>query len=187
MKRKDLTPLLTSFPGRYARALFAVCEARGKTNEILDDLQKVDRFFKSSPELQRMLSGSGLPRKHLAIAWKIVTETLSLSSLFLCFMDVLIQARRISFLPVIHRLLTKIVTDFNNQRELSIHSAYPLQQTEKDHLMDVLSKIFPEKLNPTFEQDPSLLSGLAIQTDNITLDASYKAQVNHITQLFKGN
>ncbi len=187
MRKSHLTAVLTSLPGRYARALFEAIEETEVRNTILNDFEQIEILFSNYPHAQQILTSHAIDKKHLDAAWQLISHKLKLTPKFLNFMRLLVLERRVDLLNSIYRFYKMLVFQQKNYRKLDVLSACPLIEKEKIALKIQLEKIFPENLDITFDIDESILSGIVVKSDTLMLDASFVTQIKYLAKTLRGD
>ncbi len=182
MKQNLLAAVLTSLPGRYARALFEAIDGPEERYTTLKDFEQVEILFHDYPHAQEILTSYAINKKHLDAAWQLIGKKIQLTPKFLNFIRLLVQERRVGLLNAIYRFYQMLVFQEKNYRKLDVVSAYSLNEKEKIKLKTELEKIFPESLDITFAIDESLLSGIVVRSDTLMLDASFVTQVRFLAE-----
>ena len=99
MDNNLLKVLMTSIPGRYARALFAYAQQCDIVERLSVDLGVLDSFCKKNPRLWQELSNKALTPQQTTLLWQDVSEKLRLHSVLTKFILLLSQAKRLNFWP----------------------------------------------------------------------------------------
>jgi F-type H+-transporting ATPase subunit delta len=177
---------LTSLPGRYAKALFETSKNQSERVRILKNFEVIVSFLKENPELSRTLLTNILNKKRLDQIWAEVGKKMKFDSFFLSFIRLLAKERRLPLLQSIYEKYEILTRFYNNERKLTVFTSYPLESSERNYLQRSLAQLFPEKIDMTFAIDESILSGIVVKSDTLCLDASYVAQLKHLTDTLKG-
>ncbi|MBY0281780.1 MAG: ATP synthase F1 subunit delta [Alphaproteobacteria bacterium] len=186
MRQELLLTSLTSLSGRYAKAFFETSKKQSEQREILKNFEEISSLLKENRELERALLSRILNKKQLDIVLVEVGKKIKFMPLFLNFIRLLANERRLLLLYSIYEKY-QMLSDFcNNDRKLTVFSASPLMAKEKINLQKKLSGLFSGKIEMTFAIDESILSGIVVKADTFILDASYRTQLKHLTEILKG-
>jgi F0F1-type ATP synthase delta subunit len=81
------------------------------------------------------------------------------------------------------RLLTMLVNDHLNQVAVCVYTANEISQANKQEISEKIAKIFQKKLNISFEVRESILGGLIVQSNNVTIDVSVNHQIKQFAKI----
>jgi len=101
------------------------------------------------------------------------------------FLTLLIQKKRIQYLPDIGEYYRKLIDEHSNIARARVMAAVELGQTELDEIAATLEKKVGKKIIVEFEQDPSLLGGVFAQIDDLVLDGSVRRQLLNFKESLK--
>ena len=97
------------------------------------------------------------------------------------FVDYLISGGSREMLPQVSRELSAIAKETDENYNVIIISAVPLNEKEKKHIHTLLTSVF-NRTSLEFENtvDPSIIGGVRIQIGDTLIDASVRGQLEGI-------
>jgi F-type H+-transporting ATPase subunit b len=73
--------------------------------------------------------------------------------------------------------LLSLQNHIQEQLEINIQSSYPLSDTQKQRLTEVINKLLESRTNVVFTQDTHLLAGLSIKVGSVLLQANLRDEL----------
>src|SRR5476651_1048615 len=93
-----LTPgILTSLPGRYAKALFDLAQEKGQVEEVGSSLQTLEKLLRSSNILKQVLINPTIRREEQAAALIEICVHMEAPDILQSFVRQLIIAQRVPY------------------------------------------------------------------------------------------
>lgn len=80
----------------------------------------------------------------------------------------------------------QFIADLAEQNQVVVQSAYPINKQQQQHLLQVIKKLVPKKLNVDFSENPDLFAGLTIQIGSIILQANLRDELKFFTEINNG-
>jgi F-type H+-transporting ATPase subunit delta len=93
------------------------------------------------------------------------------------FLNILAAAKRIAVLPEILQRYQQLTAAARALKEVTITSACPLEETQRDRLTQALTRRLQSKVTVDFQEDPELIGGLVIRCGNWVMDDSIKGKL----------
>lgn len=81
--------------------------------------------------------------------------------------------------------LQSLKNNIQDYSEVTIQSAFPIKETQKQNLINVIKNMTNENINISFMQNTDLLSGLNIQLGSIYLQANLKDELKFFAEIEK--
>lgn len=160
----------------YGKALFDAAMELDKIEEILEEIEQIDKIFKQETEYVELLSTPAIPmaeKKAMVrnvFEGRICTEVLSL-------LYILIDKNRIShFHPIVKEYL-KQNDRYRGQAYGKIYSAVPLTEKQIADFEIQAGKLLGEKIQLKNKVDASLLGGVKLLVDGKLIDGSIRCQL----------
>ena len=202
MDQKRLKAMCNSVPGRYAFAFFQVVqleseEEREQECTSKDDCTELNRFDRTIQEMGVMASllQTGGPFRFILLKilrggynppWKeAFFRFLSFRPTTWRFLSVVIKHQREHCLPEIMRLFCQLTNDFLKRESLVVYTPQSIDLLMQQRIESVLEKVFNKQLMISFKEQPSLLGGVVVQSDRLTIDASAEGQIKRIGGLLR--
>lgn len=182
MDNNFLKVLMTSIPGRYARALFFYAQQRNIVERLSTDLDVLNSFCNKNPRLWQELSNKALTPQQTVLLWKEVSNKLNLHSVLVEFVTLLSQARRLNFWSSFIHYYQLLNDAVQGKRQVVVRTPTPLSTTDKKQLSQTLQKLWTAQLSLTYVVTPSLQMGLIVESNNVRLDSTLQAHLATLRQ-----
>ena len=171
---------------RYASALYDLASEKKCIDEILNDIDKVEKVMKESSELRRVIRSPLVnSEEKLNILLKIFTG-LSFNDLTTTFLKVLDNNKRISNLSSIILQFKKLNSEKRGDIAADITSANELSEEEKNNISNELKNTLGQKLSLNFDVDKDIIGGLIIKVGSKMIDTSIANKINKLKIAMKG-
>lgn len=167
---------------RYAKGLLQYALEHRILAEVLTDMQFVADTFFTSPELKRVLSS---PVINDSRKKSVIDEVFAgvkadvVRNLF----NLLSEKRRFDLLADVARVFVELYKAHVGILDITITTAFDLNQSQIDNVVSVLSKTTGKKIVATVTKDPSLLGGISVQYHDTVIDGSVRNKLQRMTDL----
>ena len=91
--------------------------------------------------------------------------------------QLLVHNRRLAMLPQIREQFEKLKLEGEGSLDAKISSAYPLDDTQRNHVVNLLSSRFKRKINATVIVDAELIGGIKVEVGDKVWDASVRGKL----------
>jgi len=161
--------------GRYATSLFISASQAGKLYEVYEDFVYLTELYKNCEQFRYFTENSGIGLAQITQLNQALSETAQFEAVSLKFLVVLAESKRLVFLKDIAQKFTKLYTQLNKEEKITIISAYDLNKSQQEQVLDAL------KANPKnegkqfviqFQVDPLIQGGLQMYTESEFIDMS---------------
>ena len=172
---------------KYARALFDVLKASGKTRESLTQLQAVAEVLeKDQPDLRTVLGHPRIPaEKKAELVKKVFGSTVSTETMQL--LQLLARRGRFEALPGIVTVLDALVMDAEGKARATVTSAVALDDGQKQELLHKLGTMTGRFIDLTLKVDPTLVGGLVVRVGDRLVDGSVRFQLEQLREGLKSS
>ncbi|MDD5244027.1 MAG: ATP synthase F1 subunit delta [Syntrophorhabdaceae bacterium] len=171
-----------SIAKRYAKGLFAVGEKNGKYRSYFEELEGVLSVFDKEQRLKKALM---LPLLEVQKRKELLSDVMralgvspSVSSLF----NILIENNRMGYLPVIRDVYQELVDDKEGMVRGTLWTAYPLEETSRNRIAEVLKDKFNKEVTLETLEDKSLIGGVKVVIKGTIIDGSVKKQIETLKE-----
>jgi F-type H+-transporting ATPase subunit delta len=171
-----------SIAKRYAKGLFAVGEKNGKYRSYLEELEGVLSVFDKEERLKKALM---LPLLEVQKRKELLSDVMralgvspSVSSLF----NILVENNRMGYLPVIRDVYQELVDDKEGRVRGTLWTAYPLEETSRNRIAEVLKDKFNKEVTLETLEDKSLIGGVKVVIKGTIIDGSVKKQIETLKE-----
>lgn len=158
---------------RYARALFDVTEP-SNFDRVSEQLQALAAAWSSSLEFrQAMLNPRVFDALRLSVM-ELVVGTVGgwASEPLKRTLNTLVSLRKVSVVPTLSEIFTKLVSDYRKSLSLEVTFAAPAADADVASLRSGLSRSLGGEVSLSVKHDPSLLGGVTIRMGDKLLDRS---------------
>ena len=172
----------TTIARPYARAVFEQAQEEGDLQKWSVMLQLL-KLIVSDPAMQSAIKNPRLEREKLAelildICGKHLTESGR------NFVNLLVDAGRISVAPQIHALFEEKKDRAEGVAGVEVISAYPLDDNQQEKIKKIMAKRLGKKIDITTRIDKSLIGGAVIRAGDSVIDASLKGRLKQLSHNF---
>jgi F-type H+-transporting ATPase subunit delta len=174
---------MASVASTYARAFAdVVLNARLDPNRAIGGLQEIVRLFTESADLRSVWQNPAVPADQKRKLLDAIVQQEGIDRPVRNLMAVLIDHRRVHFLPAILEQLEKELDARMGFAEAQISSARELAAPEKQALEAQVAKVTGKKVRASYGLDPSLLGGAVVRIGSTIYDGSVKGQLEKIRE-----
>lgn len=158
---------------RYAEALYDVAKSKGKVEKYIQDLDDIVKVIDENAELKNVVKHPEISTKEkkkffISLFKGKIDEDL------LTFLLILIEKDRILYLKEKVDEFKKIDLENRNTAIVSVTSAQPLKDYQKEALIGKLSEKYNHRIILDEKVDPEILGGMIIRIGDDLIDASLK-------------
>ncbi len=159
---------------KYAKALFDVTYANGKSGEVATQLLEISKAFDQSAT-----TFFENPFNSHADKLAVINNTLEgkTSAEVINFMNLLVDKNRMGLVAEIAKEYSTLVQSAAGITKGKIYSSVQLDPAYVSQVEATVSKTLNRKIELSFEKDESLLAGYKVQVGGWTLDDSAKTHL----------
>jgi F-type H+-transporting ATPase subunit delta len=174
---------MASVASTYARAFADVIfDARLDARRALAGLRDIVALFEQSLQLRRVWENPAVRAEQKRKLLDVIVQRDGIDRPVRNLVAVLIDHRRLAFLPRIVEQLEKELDARMGITEAQISSARELGDTEKRTLEAQIAKVTGKKVRAQYGLDPSLLGGAVVRIGSTIYDGSVKGQLEKIKE-----
>lgn len=174
---------MASVASTYARAFAdVVFDAHLDAGRAVNGLRQIDSLLAESAELRRVWENPAVPADQKRKLLDVIVQRNGIDKPVRNLVAVLIDHRRVQFLP---RILEQLAKELNARlgfAEAQISSARELGNDEKRVLEAQIEKVTGKKVRAQYGLDPSLLGGAVVRIGSTIYDGSVKGQLERIKE-----
>ncbi len=174
---------MASVASTYARAFAdVVLGARMDATRAIDSLRRVAGLLSESLELRRVWENPAVPAEQKRRLLDAIVEREGFEKQVRNLVAVLIDHRRVHFLPAIVDQLKNELDARMGFTEAHISSARELSDAERRTLEGQIEKVTGKKVRAQYGLDVSLLGGAVVRVGSTIYDGSVKGQLEKIKE-----
>ena len=171
---------------RYGSALYDLASEKKCIDEILNDLDVIEKVMKESSELRHVVKSPLVnSEEKLNILLKIFAGS-SFNNLTTTFLKVLDNNKRISNILSIILQFKKINSEKRGDIAANVTSANELSEDEKNNITNQLKNTLGQKLSLNFNVDKEIIGGLIVKVGSKMIDTSIANKINKLKIAMKG-
>ncbi|MEM7072846.1 MAG: ATP synthase F1 subunit delta [Pseudomonadota bacterium] len=171
---------------RYGQAFFVLCQQHSLQDEIMGDLERIERCHQQSSDLRRLFVNPVIDRTVQRQAVEALIQALSCHKLTRHCISLLAERRRLAIVPA-------MIEAFRTRRNLAIGilsvevtTARALDEGKQKQTADMLRPVLGEKIAIRYQVVPEILGGMMVRFASTLIDASTLTQLRKIEHLMKG-
>jgi len=174
---------VASVASTYARAFAdVVFSAHLDANRSIGGLRQIVALMGESVELRRIWDNPAVPADQKRKVLDVIVQRDEIEKPVRNLIAVLIDHRRLHFLPRIVEQLEKELNDRMGFAEAQISSARELNDGEKRALEGQIEKVTGKKVRAQYGLDASLLGGAVVRVGSTIYDGSVKGQLERMKE-----
>jgi F-type H+-transporting ATPase subunit delta len=172
---------------RYAGALIEVASTSQLLEEIERDMQALSSILTASKDFKNLISSPLSGSKQQIKICETISETSKFQKLSRNFLQVLVDNRRLSYLPIILKSFSEQMSKRRGEIKAQVQSAMPLSPEQERALQDSLKKSLGFKVQLETRVQKDLLGGLVVTVGSHMIDDSIKGKLERLRQALQGN
>lgn len=185
MNVNSLKVLLTSLPGRYTKALFSEGKKSDCLDEIVEDFNKLDDFFKGNQSAKKVLTSSCINERELHKGWIALGEHLSFCPVFLSFVRQVVANNRFDIMNRIRYIYNVALAKHKNKRDVVVSSVVELLPEQKERIEKLINTALSEKTTIKYKINEKILGGIKIASEELVIDASALSKLKQLSGYLK--
>ncbi len=186
MPPSQLTGLLTSLAGRYAKTLYDLsCEANC-VEAIIEQYNSFIQVLGDHKNLEDILLSAAITRDEHIKVLDALSEKLKLNPLLQNFFHLLADHGRLNCLRSIQQITQQIYDEQQNKHSAEVVSAQPLTLSQQHQILELLNSQVSGTLSLTFTTNPHLLGGFYVRNQNRVMDGTFATSLTKLINTMKG-
>jgi F-type H+-transporting ATPase subunit delta len=186
MKNSQLTGLLTSLAGRYAKTLYELASDQGKTPEITTQFQSFISFLDNNEDFEHILLSPVLTHdEHIGVFDELCSR-LKIDLLLKQFFHLLCDNGRLDHLRGSQIIFQQIYDEQENKHKTEVISARPLTPSQQEKISELLKTQITGSLSLNFLTNPHLLGGFLVRNKNRVVDLTVANRLTKLINTMKG-
>ncbi len=166
---------------RYAKAFLNIYENQ-MTFDDLYALERAERFFLERKEINFFMKISSLNMQVKKEALVKLCSQFGLQDVFLKLLFLLVEKKRLSFLPELFKQLRLELKRRKSITEWLVKSSIFLNEMQKETIENFLKKTVGMHTICTYKQDETLIAGVRVQSDTLLWEVSLRQRLQRITR-----
>jgi len=171
---------LSAVASRYAHALADVVTVPSSAlppQQALVELRAFETALQSSPDLREALATPAVPGNRKKAVIGRIAEILAISRVTRNFLFVLVDHRRMPWIPAIIAQFEEVVDTRLGFARVDVVSAAHLDEEQRGVLARQLERLTGKRIRARFEVDPALIGGAVARIGSAVYDGSVRGQL----------
>lgn len=186
MPPSQLTGLLTSLAGRYAKTLYDLSLEANSLEAIIEEYRSFIQILDEHKDLEDMLLSAAITRVEHINVLDGLSEKLKLNPILQHFFHLLAEHGRLNHLRTIQNICQQIYDEQQNKHSAEVVSAQPLTPSQQRQISDLLNSEVMGTLSLTFATNPHLLGGFYVRNQNRVMDVTFASSLIKLVNTMKG-
>ena len=171
---------------RYAFALYELASETKCVDEVLSDLQMLQKYTNQSKDFKLLIRSPLIASSaKLLVIEKLLLNHVT-NTLTLTFLKVISNNKRFANLSSIISKFVKINSEKRGEVIADITSADDLSDEQKNGIKNKLHSILGEKLSLNYNVDKKILGGLIVKIGSQMIDSSLASKINKLKVAIEG-
>ncbi len=159
----------------YAEAVFRLAKQGNALSAWSDALNLIATVYQD-PQMQAVMANpkvtsADVERLMLAICGERIDGVAR------NLIQLLVHNRRLSVLAEIRELFEQLKLEDEGKLDAKISSAFPMEDAQRNQVVNLLSSRFKRKINATVTVDPDLIGGIKVEVGDKVWDASVRGRL----------
>src|SRR5579859_5095673 len=159
----------------YAEAVFRLAKQGNALQAWSDALNLIATIY-GDPQMQAVManpkvSSADVERMMLAICGERIDGVAR------NLIQLLVHNRRLSLVAEIREQFEQLKLEDEGKLDARISSAFPMEDTQRDQVVNMLSARFKRKIDATVTVDPDLIGGVKVEVGDKVWDASVRGRL----------
>ena len=180
----SITPGLA---GRYATALYQLAVDSKQVDDILRDLDSLNKLIDSNEELKKLIYSPVFGTDQKAAAVTQILKKAKANALVVQFVGTIANNGRLFAVTSIISAFKKEVDIRRGKISAEVVSAIPLDESRKAQIQkSIISLANAKDVSLVMRVDPNLIGGLVIRIGSRMFDTSLRTKLNRLESTMKG-
>lgn len=168
----------------YAEALHDLAEARGASDEVLEELRWLASQIEEQPELERFFTSPLIDAGDRAKSLDKMFRG-KLSDTTVDGLQVINRKGRLGILPAIARAYADRHRALRGMVDVEVVTATEVSGATRDRIAEAMRKYTGSEPDLTLRVDPSLIGGIVLRVGDRKADASVKSKIETVRRLLE--
>ena len=170
----------TSITRRYAEALISIGAEENSCEKFESELTKINNILDENSELKNVLYSPAYPIKDKKGILKEIIKRQEISKNIENFLNLLIDKKRIEFLPYILKRYGEILDQIVGRVRAEAIVAKKIPEELISKLKESLEKYSGKKVLLEIQEDPTIIGGVITKLGNVVFDGSIRTQLEKV-------
>ncbi len=162
---------------KYAQALFSYAKDNNLIEEVMSDLLLLKEASGLVPDFLRWMSVPIIPLERKVEFVEEIKRAFGLSDAVEYFLRILMEKKRIRFLPDIVERFRILYNTFHHRVDVRVVSARALSESERQLFLHIWGAYLKRWINLVEEVDEDILGGIKVYFRGYLYDASLKKRL----------
>ena len=175
---------VTVIAKRYAKAIFEIAAAEGRTLEVEQELKVAVEALTSDKEVSNFIASPSIDEQ---AKWQVLENSFAgkLSAPVVSMLKQLLTAGRMNVLTQLLGHYTRISSEAMGLANAVVYTTYPLKDDEKQEVAEEFGKLTAKKIRIENVVDTSLLGGMKVVIGDKLYDGSLSNKLERLEKSFR--
>lgn len=171
-------------PKEYATALFDLTSEQQVLDQIIFDLEAVEKKLRADHNLRAVLNN---PQEEIASKKDNLQKVFQdfISQYTYNFLYLLLENNELDLLTETLTHLKKLMKEKSGILELTVTSAIPLTEEERNRVSEKFSQKTGQRVFLEAKVDPEIIGGLVLRANDDIIDLSLRGKINSLKSQFE--
>ena len=174
-----------SLADRYARALYDEAEGQNVLPAVMENMAAFVSAVFSDELLRKFFCHPMIASAEKKNALDGLTGKPEIPQ-YRTFLEILIDSKRMNYLPLIHERLTHMYNQSRNLLVARAVTAVALPKNMLDRLKDEISRVSGKQIELINRIDPDVIGGISIALDDMVIDATTAHRLRELHNTING-
>lgn len=166
----------------YGEALFEVAMEQGKTQELMEEVARVQEVIAQNPELDKLFKHPAIPKQDKIQVMENIFKG-RISDELTGFLELVITKERYGALPAIFQYFVSKVKEERKIGIAYVTSAMELSESQKESVKNKLLQTTSYRtMEMHYAVDASLIGGMQIRVGDRVVDSSIRTKLENLTK-----
>ena len=171
--------------GRYAVALFTLCEEQGKVNDLQKDIDLLDELMGKSQEFRSFVESPIYKREQQEVAISALSKHIKVSNQTTNLLCLLARKGRLFILQDFIAKVKALIENAGDEVGVDIVSAGDLTKNQVIQLEKIVSKILKKNASIQVSVDKDLIGGMIVKLGSKMIDTTIKSKLMKLQNSMK--
>ena len=181
----ETTSITSGIAGRYATALFSICEEERKLKSLQNDLDELEKVIEKSEDFCSFIRSPIYGREQQEGVISSLATHLKLSQNTKNLLCLLARKGRMFILPDFIDCVRLLLNNERNEMGVEVISSGLMTKPQISQLEKKVSQILSKKAKIQVQIDKSLIGGMIIKLGSKMIDTSTKSKLLKLQTLMK--
>ena len=173
---------MSDFAREYGEGLYALCADENIADEVLAQLGELKKCFDEQPDFCRILSNMSMSKAERVHILDVALRN-KINIYLLNFLKILCERGAISEFSHCEEVFRKCYNDYHDIIEAKVLTGVPLDNTQRNRIIEKLKKISGKDIVLLEEVDPTVIGGVSLEMNGERYDDTIRHRLDAIKKI----